>query len=92
MNANPKSVLFEEALTRSVIGAFYDVHRVLGFGFREHIYALALQRDLLAKGHRVDREAAVTVELSDSNGVGAETSPALRSRTDILSRDLREPP
>jgi hypothetical protein len=40
MNANPKSVLFEEALTRSVIGAFYDVHRVLGFGFREHIYAL----------------------------------------------------
>jgi GxxExxY protein len=61
MDANPKSVMLDEALTRSVIGAFYDVHRVLGFGFREHIYALALQRDLLAKGHRVDREAAVTV-------------------------------
>ena len=61
MIANPKSGMFEQVLTRSVIGAFYDVHRVLGFGFREHIYALALQRDLLAKGHRVDREAAVTV-------------------------------
>jgi GxxExxY protein len=53
--------MFEEALTRSVIGAFYDVHRALGFGFREHIYALALQRDLASKGHRVAREVAVMV-------------------------------
>jgi len=34
------------------------VHWSLGFGFREHIYALALERDLIAKGHRVDREVA----------------------------------
>jgi len=53
--------MLEEALTRSVIGAFYDVHRALGFGFREYIYALALERDLVAKGHRVDREVSVTV-------------------------------
>jgi GxxExxY protein len=51
--------LLEEALTRSVIGAFYDVHRGLGFGFREYLYALALERDLVARGHRVDRELAV---------------------------------
>ena len=53
--------LLEEALTRSVIGSFYDVHRELGFGYRELIYALALERALVAKGHRVDREAAVMV-------------------------------
>ena len=53
--------LLEEALTHSVIGAFYDVHRELGFGFREYLYALALERDLVAKGHRVDREVAVMV-------------------------------
>jgi GxxExxY protein len=53
--------MLEEALTRSVIGAFYNVHRELGFGFREYIYALALERDLVAKGHRVDREVAVLV-------------------------------
>jgi GxxExxY protein len=53
--------ILEKALTRSVIGAFYDVHRALGFGFREHIYALALQRDLIASEHRVDREVAVMV-------------------------------
>ena len=53
--------LLEEALTRSVIGSFYDVHRELGFGYRELIYALALERALMAKGHRVDREVAVMV-------------------------------
>ena len=48
--------LIEEAVTRSVIGSFYEVYRLLGFGFRELIYSLALQRDLVAKGHRVDRD------------------------------------
>jgi GxxExxY protein len=40
---------------------FFDVHRGLGFGFREHLSALALERDLVAKGHRVEREVAVMV-------------------------------
>jgi GxxExxY protein len=50
-----------EELTRSVIGVFHNVHETLGFGFREYIYALALERDLVAKGHRVAREVAITV-------------------------------
>ena len=53
--------LIEEGLTRSVIGSFYDVHRELGFGYRELIYGLALERALIAKGHRVDRDVAVMV-------------------------------
>jgi GxxExxY protein len=53
--------MLEETLTRSVIGVFQNVHQALGFGFREYIYALALERDLVAKGHRVDREVPVTV-------------------------------
>ena len=61
MSAKRQGGLLEEALTRSVIGAFYDVHKELGFGFREYLYALALERDLVAKGHRVDREVAVMV-------------------------------
>ncbi len=48
-------------LTYSVIGSFFDVQRGLGFGFREFIYSLALERDLVAKGHRVDREVRATV-------------------------------
>ena len=61
MNSKREGVLLEETLTQAVIGAFYEVDRELGFGFREYIYALALERDLVAKGHRVDREVSVPV-------------------------------
>ena len=44
-SSHPKGLL-EEDLTRSVIAAFYTVHRALGFGFREYIYMLALDREL----------------------------------------------
>ena len=53
--------LFEGRLTYSVIGAFRQVHRVLGFGFREHVYVMALERELRARGHQVDREVWVPV-------------------------------
>ena len=53
--------LIDERLTRSVINSFFAVHGELGFGFREFIYVSALERDLIAKGHKVDREVAVMV-------------------------------
>jgi GxxExxY protein len=53
--------LIHEALTRSVIGAFYEVYNQLGFGFLEHIYMKALERELRARGHKVAREVWVTV-------------------------------
>jgi GxxExxY protein len=53
--------LFAERLTHSVIGAFYEVYRTLGYGFVEHLYVLALERELIARGHRVRREVAVPV-------------------------------
>ena len=53
--------LFEERLTESVIGAFFEVYNTLGFGFLEHIYVMALERELLARKHRVGREVAVPV-------------------------------
>jgi GxxExxY protein len=48
--------LLEETLTRSVIGAFYEVYNTLGFGFLEHLYVMALERELLVRGHRVARQ------------------------------------
>jgi GxxExxY protein len=60
MTAKTRDLLSPE-LTEAVIGSFYDVHRQLGFGFREYIYDLALERDLVAKGHRVEREVSVMV-------------------------------
>jgi GxxExxY protein len=53
--------LVEERLTGSVIGAFFDVYNNLGYGFLEHVYVMALERELIARRHRVAREVAVQV-------------------------------
>ena len=57
--------LIEESLTRSVIGAFFEVYNTLGFGFLEHLYVMALERELRARGHRVAREVWVRVIYKD---------------------------
>jgi GxxExxY protein len=54
--------LIEEALTHSVIGAFFEVYGALGFGFLEHIYALAMEIELRDRGHRVCRELGVSIQ------------------------------
>ncbi len=53
--------LIEEKLTKSVIGAFFEVYNHLGFGFLEHVCKAALERELLARGHRVGREVGLRV-------------------------------
>ena len=57
----PSRDLAHERLTHSVIGAFFEVYNVLGFGFLEQIYAAALTRELRARGHRVECEVSVPV-------------------------------
>jgi GxxExxY protein len=56
-----KVPLIEEELTRSVIGAFFGVYNILGYGFLEHVYRSALERELRERGHRVAREVSVPV-------------------------------
>ena len=51
----------EGELTSDIIGAMYQTHQELGFGFRELVYSRALEILLTEMGHRVDREVAVTV-------------------------------
>jgi GxxExxY protein len=53
--------LIEGDTTEAIIGSFYEVYNTLGFGFLEHIYVMALERELVARGHHVDREVAVRV-------------------------------
>ncbi|HVB30712.1 MAG TPA: GxxExxY protein [Gemmatimonadaceae bacterium] len=53
--------LLREEVTGSVIGAFFEVYNTLGFGFLEHLYVMALERELRARGHRVSREVYVPV-------------------------------
>jgi GxxExxY protein len=48
-------------ITSSIIDSFFEVHRELGFGFREYIYTRALEQLLIAKGHKVEREGRVMI-------------------------------
>lgn len=53
--------LVEKEITRDVIGAFFDVYNTLGYGFSEYVYSLAMEHELLLRGHIVDREVSVPV-------------------------------
>jgi len=57
----PNKPLLHGDITASIIDSFFEVHKELGFGFREYIYTRALERLLIAKGHTVEREVAVMV-------------------------------
>jgi GxxExxY protein len=53
--------LVEGALTQSIIGAFFEVYNHLGFGFLESVYSRAMEEELRARGHLVEREVFVGV-------------------------------
>ena len=48
-------------LTKGIIGAAFEVHRVLGRGFLEKVYEAALARELRGRGHRVVNQAEMEV-------------------------------
>lgn len=48
-------------LTKSVIGAFYEVYGALGHGLPESYYVEALDLELRSRGHRTERELPVPI-------------------------------
>jgi GxxExxY protein len=54
-------ILVEEALTRRVIGAFFRVYDVLGYGFLESDYRRALAIEVRRRGMRVEEEWPIEV-------------------------------
>lgn len=55
--------LLHEAITRSIIGAFFELYSELGFGFLESVYAAGMEVLLRERGHIVEREVRVSVYL-----------------------------
>ena len=43
-------MLYNEEITRKIIGAAQEVHRELGFGFLEAVYGNALYKELTSRG------------------------------------------
>ncbi len=52
-----------EHITRAIIGAFFELHRELGYGFLESVYSAGMQQLLRERGLKVAREVMVPVYL-----------------------------
>jgi GxxExxY protein len=48
-------------ITESIIGAAFEVHRVLGYGFLEKVYQKALQVELIRRGFEARIECGIKV-------------------------------
>ena len=57
--------LEHEEITGQIIGAAYEVYRVLGYGFLEKVYQRAMQVELRRRGLRADTESAIEVRYKD---------------------------
>ncbi len=57
---HPSKLLHRE-ITEAIIGAAFEVHNSLGYGFLERVYLRALQVELVRGGHRAELECAIDV-------------------------------
>lgn len=53
--------MLHEDITGAIIGAFYEVHRDLGYGFLEAIYEHAMILSLVTRGFAIDRQIPISV-------------------------------
>jgi len=54
--------LLHRATTEAIIGAAFEVHRVLGYGFLEWVYQRALQVELKRRGVAAEIERRIQVQ------------------------------
>src|SRR5438552_1855450 len=52
-------------ITEAIIGAAFEVHAQLGYGFLERVYHRALQVELLRRDFRAELEKRITVRYKD---------------------------
>src|SRR5438132_540931 len=56
------SKLLHESTTSKIIGAAFEVHDQLGYGFLERVYQRALQVELLQRGATAEMEKKIQVQ------------------------------
>ena len=54
--------LEHEEITEKIIGAAFEVHKVLGYGFLEKVYQKAMQVELKNRGSKTELERPIKVE------------------------------
>ncbi|MGD0815896.1 MAG: GxxExxY protein [Verrucomicrobiota bacterium] len=58
-----------DPITHDIIGAAFEVHRVLGYGFLEKVYQRAMQVELKQRGRNAELEHRIPVQYK-GEGVG----------------------
>ena len=53
--------LAHEDITKEIIGAAFEVYRVLGYGFLEKVYQRAMQVELIKRGLKAELEHKIAV-------------------------------
>ena len=46
-------------VSEAIIGAAFEVHSALGYGFSERVYQNSLQVELIERGHRCETESQI---------------------------------
>jgi GxxExxY protein len=54
-------------ITGAIIGAAFEVYNVLGYGFLEKVYQLAMQVELQSRGFKADIESKIVVRYKGFN-------------------------
>jgi GxxExxY protein len=58
--------LLHEEITKEIIGAAYEVHNILGYGFLEKVYRNAMQVELIRRGLTAETEHWIKVIYKDA--------------------------
>ncbi len=59
-------MLLHEEITKDVIGAAFEVHNHLGYGFLKKVYQRAMQVELLARSRRCETEHRLIVKYKNA--------------------------
>jgi len=58
-------VFQHEKITEQIIGAAFEVHGILGYGFLEKVYQKAMQAELIQRGLQAEIEHKITVSYKE---------------------------
>jgi GxxExxY protein len=60
-NSNRSGKFLHKETTQAIIGAAFEVHKHLGYGYLERVYQRAMQVELLARGLKAELEHPIQV-------------------------------
>ena len=81
-----------QPITEQLIGAAYEVHNVLGFGFLEKVYQRAMQVELQSRGIKVELEPKIQVKFKGVvvGDYAADLLVADKIKTDATYQSMHE--